>query len=283
MIDSLTKEQREKIEPWKEEWFKIGSSVELADRPRAENAIGQLYALIGKKMPRIVWVPSPYAAKEILIENGKKDNVHDFIVGQENSYWVNFYIFCSKILGIAYKKEDSVQLQLWEDISRSCGWWWPFEKVVLISERPELISWNEKKVLHSTKGPSVRFRDGWEIYSLNGIRVTKKIVMTPEKLTKEDILGEKNVDVRREMIRQVGIERFCYLTNPKVLDRQGDYELLSIDLSESLKDCRYLKMKNPSIGVIHIEGVERECSNVQEAINWRAGDIKKAWNPKKIS
>ncbi len=61
----------------------------------------------------------------------------------------------------------------------------------------------------------------------------------------------------------------------------GFLELLSIDLPGLLDDCRYLKMKNPSIGVWHLEGVDRDCKTVQSAINWRAGDLAVAadWRP----
>jgi len=45
-------------------------------------------------------------------------------------------------------------------------------------------------------------------------------------------------------------------------------------------DARFLKMLNPSVGVWHLEGVERECSTVEQAINWRAGSLKVGvWQP----
>jgi hypothetical protein len=68
-----------------------------------------------------------------------------------------------------------------------------------------------------------------------------------------------------------------------VLDTKGDYSLLSVELSETIKKARFLKMKNPSIGIWHLEGVARECETVQQAINWRAGDIKTNWQPKQLT
>jgi hypothetical protein len=53
------------------------------------------------------------------------------------------------------------------------------------------------------------------------------------------------------------------------LDRQNEYELYSIELSEEVKDARYLKMTNPSIGCFHMEGVAPEINNVKEALLWR--------------
>lgn len=97
------------------------------------------------------------------------------------------------------------------------------------------------------------------------------------KLTKEQILGEKNVEIRRELIRKIGIDVFIQRCGAKVIDKKNNYELLSIKLSDEAPDARYLKMKNPSINTWHVEGVEG--NTVEEAINWRRGDIKNSWNP----
>lgn len=112
----------------------------------------------------------------------------------------------------------------------------------------------------------------------------EKDVMTPaEKIDPKEILKRENVDERRELIRKVGIERMLSVLKNKELDKKGDYCLLSVELSETIKDARYLKMKNPSIGIWHLEGVARECNTVQDALNWRAGDIKTKWEPSTLT
>jgi hypothetical protein len=55
----------------------------------------------------------------------------------------------------------------------------------------------------------------------------------------------------------------------KSLDKRGDYELLSVTLSPQLKDARYLKMVNPSVGVYHMEGEPPEIDTVEKALNRR--------------
>lgn len=55
----------------------------------------------------------------------------------------------------------------------------------------------------------------------------------------------------------------------KKLDTVGNYELLSIELSPEIKDARYLKMLNPSIGIFHLEGVDPSCDTVEKSLNWR--------------
>jgi hypothetical protein len=58
-ITELLPEQRRYIDLYREEYFRIGSSTEPADRPRAEAAITALYAAIGKPPPSFEWGPSP--------------------------------------------------------------------------------------------------------------------------------------------------------------------------------------------------------------------------------
>lgn len=57
--------------------------------------------------------------------------------------------------------------------------------------------------------------------------------------------------------------------NAKVLDKTDDnmYELLVLDTGDRKRP--YLKMRNPSIGTYHIEGVGRECKTVAEALAFR--------------
>jgi hypothetical protein len=82
------------------------------------------------------------------------------------------------------------------------------------------------------------------------------------------LLSELNTEVRREIVRKVGIERVCETLNAECIDRAGNYELLLLDLQDGRRRP-FLKMKNPSVGVYHIEGVDPRCRTVAEALAWR--------------
>lgn len=95
-------------------------------------------------------------------------------------------------------------------------------------------------------------------------------VMTPSsELDPKKILIEQNAEIRRELIRKIGIERLMSACKHELLERVGDYELLSVQLSDEIPDARYLKMINPSIKTFHVEGVDPSCSTVEQALNWR--------------
>ena len=127
----------------------------------------------------------------------------------------------------------------------------------------------QNKTLHNDNGPAIAYSDGFSVWALNGVRVTKEIAETPaEKLNSKLILEEKNAEVRREIVRKIGIEKVCKDLNAKIIDRWEDYELLELDLQDGRKRP-YLKMKNPSIKTYHIEGIAPNIKTVQEALVWR--------------
>ena len=49
------------VRAYGETWKATAIATELADRPRAERAIGSLYRAAGRTAPKVVWVESPTA------------------------------------------------------------------------------------------------------------------------------------------------------------------------------------------------------------------------------
>jgi len=140
------------------------------------------------------------------------------------------------------------------------------------------LKYNPNYQLHCEDGPAlvatIQVKGEEEVrewYFLNGVEVTKGIVLTPaEELDPYILIKTANAEVRREIVRKIGIERVCKALDAKVIDRKGDYELLLLDLGDGRRRP-YLKMRNPSLGVYHIEGVHPDCSTVVEALRWRNG------------
>lgn len=185
-----------------------------------------------------------------------------------------------------FSDSDREKLNLWLTLADSTGWWEPYQNVVFMCERPSVQLVNSRGQLHCESGPALLCRDGFAVYALNGVRCKEHHVMTyAEKIEPQDVMKEENVEIRRELIRKVGIERMLAKLPHKILDTRGDYQVLSVDFPGLVQDARYLKMRNPSIDVWHLEGIERECDTVQKALNWRAGDLATAedWNPAQLT
>jgi len=184
--------------------------------------------------------------------------------------WCGWYEY-GKYIGISFE-EDNYDLFL--NFNSEVHFIIPYKGVVFISEKPKAIHW-KNKMLHNELGLAVEYPDGYGLYCLNGVNVPKEIVLTPaEKLNADLVLKEKNAEVRREVVRKIGIERVCTKLNSKTIDVDGDYQLLVLDPGDNNRRP-YLKMLNPSIGVYHVEGVPPEIKTVEEALKWRNGTTEK--------
>jgi len=129
---------------------------------------------------------------------------------------------------------------------------------------------NEQR-LHNEKGAAIKYADGFEVYSLNGIRVPAWVVNTPaDDIDPKKILKEKNVEIRRELVRKVGADKVVAKLGAKVLEKRDNYELLSVDLGLDEPGI-YLRMVNPSVNLTHVEGVPPDCTTINKALAWRNG------------
>jgi hypothetical protein len=114
--------------------------------------------------------------------------------------------------------------------------------------------------------------NGTKKWYRDSVRIPKYMATTPpEKLDPKRFLKIRNVEVRREFIKIVGIEKIQQSLGSEIIDKQGDYELHLLDLKGSTGKWPYLKMKNPSIGCWHLEAVDKGCGTVDQALEWRNG------------
>jgi len=274
MISELTPEQKAKFKEYVAEWTKKGLTTEQRKLKDAEKDFTdfQIHVLKKDKPAPVVICNSPEKCWDLvdktLNPNGKErlKFVYPYFDGQFWASWFAFYEFCRVELGIQYKNDKAY------NIFKAChkyGMVFPLEEVCIVCQSPTVINTNASG-LHCENGAALSYDGDNEIYALNGVVMKKEYVMTPaEQLSGDTIMRETNVEIRRELIRKVGIERMMEKLPNKLLDKRGNYELYSLELSEEVKDARYLKMLNPSIFVYHMEGVSPECNTVSDAIKWR--------------
>lgn len=107
-----------------------------------------------------------------------------------------------------------------------------------------------------------------------GVPVDSRIVFHPESLTSNDILQERNAEVRRVMLERVGFERFVELANAKTLDtdrdRGGERRLLKV-VMPSDEDLVCVSFSCPSTGRKYIVRVPPTMRTAHAAVAWIAG------------
>jgi hypothetical protein len=115
-------------------------------------------------------------------------------------------------------------------IGRSAGWWWPFEQVAILTERPCALDLarDEQGRLHQPSGPVVAYPDGWAVWAWHGVRVPRQVVELPETITVAQIRGARNLEVRRVLLERYGLDRYL---------RDADATLVQADEHGKLWRC----------------------------------------------
>lgn len=90
-------------------------------------------------------------------------------------------------------------------VARSAGWWWPFEDVAVVCERPAVRALDREGRLHAEDGPALAYPAGFAAYFWHGRIVPRWAVLEP---TVARIAAEPNVEVRRCAIEAMGWARF---------------------------------------------------------------------------
>ena len=186
--------------------------------------------------------------------------------GQQDVYWISFYLFAKQFLGIKYGEYEK-GLDMFANIGKSCNWIWFYKDICFVSDRAEYIHRKDNN-LHNEDGPAIRFRDGYSLYALNGVRVEKEIVETPpEKLDPALLITEQNAEVRREIIRKIGVSRIIQKLKAEQLDTWREYVLYSIN-NIDIEPVRILRMNCPSTDMIYALRVPPEINKAYDAIKW---------------
>ena len=305
LITELTEEQKAKIPEYYDRYLKLGYSLTPVVHKDAEEAVTASFVYLKEKKPKFIWVSSmeqafivgACLAKNLSIKECGKDPAilkeehkptDSEIAAQRgavcaaprDAYWLARYAFIQNELDV----EKSDLFPLVQRIIETCGNYIPFSDCVVMVERPLAYHMTADGKPHNPNGRSLEYPDGTGYYHLNGIKMKKWMVMTPaEEISVADIMKVENIDQRRELLRKVGLERFVKETNAKTLDsltvnvnnKACEYRLLEVTLvaaeGQAPIFARVLKMDNPSINAIHIEGVEDTCNTVKEALAWRNG------------
>lgn len=302
MIEKLTPEQEDQLPVYRDKWLKVGLCTEPIDQAAAVDIVNRLCTvLLEKSKPeRIFFEKSPYhawlrtarlgviedamaadpgltyeqAEKQVRDKQEKavEENIRNFIWspldGHMSAGFCSFYDYCEAVLKIDHK---CIQWPVYRDHTQ-LGPVYCLDKFAVVSDRPREIHMTKENVLHRDGGPAIYYSDDFQVWALNGVRVPKTVAETKgEDMSREwletHFLKEENAEVRREIVRKIGAALLCTRLGAEVVDRQGEYEVLLLNVRGQKRP--YLKMKNPSIGTIHIEGIAPGIRTVDEALKFR--------------
>ena len=125
----------------------------------------------------------------------------------------------------------------------------------ILTDRPDTLHRDPQGRLHCTTGPALRYRDGWGVYVVHGVRVPADLI--EDGWDVQRVLSEGNAEVRRVAIELTGWERFIHAAGMRLVASAPDpgnspHTLELYDLPDRLRgmyedEARILLCTNGSV------------------------------------
>lgn len=130
-------------------------------------------------------------------ESGARLLLLDALHGQQDAAWLS-----------AFGTASGSALEGVAAVAEAAGWWWPYERLAVVCERPAELHRDEAGRLDRADGPALAFRDGLAAYSWRGMPVPGGFLAELGALTAERIRSEDNAELRRVMLEHYGYDRY---------------------------------------------------------------------------
>ncbi|MGW5437625.1 DUF6745 domain-containing protein [Nocardia asteroides] len=143
----------------------------------------------------------------------------DAVLGQHEAAWLSAYDTApgSPLAGVAA-------------VAREAGWWWPYERVAVLSERPLELHRDEAGRLDRGDGPALAYRDGFALHAWRGMPVPAEFLDSLRSLTPQRIRDEENAELRRVMLEHYGYDRYLTESGARPIHRDETGVLWRIEL-----------------------------------------------------
>ena len=163
---------------------------------------------------------------------------HNFLWGSQDFYWISYYRFAQKI-GCVFNEGDTKRLDIMEAISSQCEWWWPFDGIVFVSQRPK-VYWDGEGRIHREDGPAVEYKGGYGLSFWRGTCIPNEwIAGGPPEADK--IMSIPNTEQRRVACEMRGWQNVIpCLPDAELVDKSPNPqigELWQATLPDHGKDC----------------------------------------------
>ncbi len=186
------------------------------------------------------------------------------------SLWAGWQAYIDYYLSVC-KLELSIDIKnrakAYMDAQMSAGYWWANAQFIIVCDRPDTINLDDLGRLHSDDGIAIRWQDKIGLYFSHGQHIPGWIVTNPEKITREHIVKETNVEIQRCMIEKYGVSRYLVDIGAKIIDM----DCLSMEgsapraLMEDDKKNRWLIGSDGSTARVYHMAVPNTVNTCKEA------------------
>lgn len=145
----------------------------------------------------------------------------DAVMGQHDAAWL-----------CAFDTAAGTPLEGPAAVAREAGWWWPYENLAVISERPTTLHRDEAGRLDRADGPAVGYADDFALYAWRGMPVPGEFLAELAALTPDRIRAEENAELRRVMLEFYGYDRYLSESGAEPVQRDETGILWRIPLAD---------------------------------------------------
>ncbi|TFE36143.1 hypothetical protein E3E14_30505 [Streptomyces sp. ICN441] len=252
---------------WAELWGRSGALLWDTTRALAERIRTGVADALAEEAARIGADPDAADAER----KSARMVLLDAVLGQHDAAWLAAFDGRSdRLAGLAR-------------VARHAGWWWPFEKAVVICERPVELHRDEAGRLDRGDGPALAFPDGFALHAWRGMPVPAEFLSGLASLTPERIRTEENAELRRVMLEFYGYDRYLAESGARPVHRDGTGVLWRIPLADD-EDVTMVEVVNstPEPDGTHKTywlRVPPETRTAREGVAWTFGLDAEAYAP----
>ncbi len=289
-------EQEAAISRIEDDWIAVGLSTGRADRATVEAALDRAYVQADLAPPGLyIWCDSPFqalrAAAAVEAHGANEEKIRAAMDDPEAQL---------SALVPAWGCLEAYRLALWDayealsgeavegceplrTASREISWWFPFNDVCIVTERPDVLTLDGNGLLHGDRAPAIAWADGAELFYIHGVEVDGDVYLHPEALTPAKVMAEPNAERRRVYAGLLGWDKL--LADAHLVSEEGDpqnapFTLKLYDAPEGFfaegQDLRIVVMHNATVerdGTrrVYAQTVPAEITSAVEAVAWTFG------------
>jgi hypothetical protein len=193
-----------------------------------------------------------------------------FWAGQEQSVAASCASY--ECLGAEVSAEVRQAFSEWDALQRACGWWFPFERGVICSERLQQVQVDGAGRLHNERGPAVECRDGLKVYAWRGVAIPREWIEWRADLDPWIAVKWHNLEQRWAAAEMIGWAKVLEIMSTRVVDAHPDPQIGTL-LECVLPDggpARFLRVRCGT-GREFVLSVPREVTTALQANAWTYG------------
>ncbi len=229
-------------------WSQVESQVESQVRSQVES---QVWSQVESQVESQVWSQVESQVRSQVGSQVESQVGSQVWSANANSYhgafwagWTAYVSFFRDICGWTDSVLDRFEID--EALVKNCGWVWWHENVLAISDKPTVINRDVEGRLHSETGPSIAYRDGWQLHHWHGTSVPSEWIEDRATLTPTIALKQTNVEQRRAACEILGWGNILRSLKAKTIDKDNDPEigeLLEVKLPDLTGKARFLRVR----------------------------------------